>query len=186
MIMYSSGLYAELRERTGLDPGWRPVGGVRLATTPERVEELRRQSSAATTYGLDMALLGPAEAAGMLPLLDLSDVRAAGWLPGDGYLRPDALTGALAAGARALGVSFATRCRVTALEVTGGRVRAVVTDAGRIATDVVVNAAGAAAGHIGWLAGVAIPIVPIKHQYVVSGPLPPEAMAEAELEQIPT
>ena len=41
MIMYSSGLYAELRERTGLDPGWRGVGGLRLATTAERVEELR-------------------------------------------------------------------------------------------------------------------------------------------------
>ena len=55
--MYSSGLYAELRERTGLDPGWRGVGGLRLATTPERVEELRRQVSAATTYGLELDLL---------------------------------------------------------------------------------------------------------------------------------
>src|SRR5690349_24479769 len=63
MIMYSSGLYAELRSLTGLDPGWRGVGGLRLATTPERVEELRRQASAATTYGLAMDLLGPAEAA---------------------------------------------------------------------------------------------------------------------------
>jgi len=51
MIMYSSALYAELRDRTGLDPGWRGVGGLRLATTPERVEELHRQVSAATTYG---------------------------------------------------------------------------------------------------------------------------------------
>ena len=63
MIMYSSSLYAELRERTGLDPGWRGVGGLRLATTPERVEELRRQVSSATTYGLDMTLLTPAETA---------------------------------------------------------------------------------------------------------------------------
>ena len=171
MIMYSSSLYAELRQATGQDPGWRGVGGLRLATTPERVEELRRQSSAATTYGLEMALLDPAEARAMLPLLDVSDVRAAGWLPGDGYLRPEALAHALAEGARALGVAFATRTRVTGLDVSGGRVRAVVTDAGRITTEVVVNAAGAAAGHIGRLAGVAIPIVPIKHQYVVSGPL---------------
>src|SRR3954452_949753 len=69
MIMYSSSLYAELRERTGLDPGWRGVGGLRLATTRERVEELHRQVSAATTYGLSMALLTPAEAAERLPLL---------------------------------------------------------------------------------------------------------------------
>ncbi len=194
MIMYSSALYAELRQATGRDPGWRGVGGLRLATTPERVEELRRQSSAATTYGLEMALLDPAEAREMLPLLEVSDVRAAGWLPGDGYLRPDALAHALAEGASALGVVFATRTRVTGLDVSNGRVRAVVTDAGRITTEVVVNAAGAAAGHIGRLAGVAIPIVPIKHQYVVSGPLPtsdaPDGAADApavtEVELIPT
>src|SRR5262245_65982666 len=66
MIMYSSTLYAELRERTGLDPGWRGVGGLRLATTPERVDELRRQASAATTYGLEMHLVDAAETGKLL------------------------------------------------------------------------------------------------------------------------
>lgn len=181
MIMYSSGLYAELRDLTGLDPGWHPVGGLRLATTPERVEELRRQSSAAATYGLAMSLLSPAEAADLLPLLAVDDVLAAGWLPGDGFLRPEALTAALAAGARSLGVEFATGVRVTGIDVEQGRVRRVLTDAGPIETDVVVNAAGAAAGFVGRLAGVAIPVVPIKHQYVVTDP--PSGQS---LEQLPT
>jgi glycine cleavage system aminomethyltransferase T/glycine/D-amino acid oxidase-like deaminating enzyme len=171
MIMYSSSLYAELRERTGLDPGWRGVGGLRLATTREREEELLRQVSAATTYGLEMELLSPTEAHTLLPMLDVSDVRSAGWLPGDGYLRPEPLAAALAAGAHQLGVEFHTGVRVTGVEVERGRVRAVLTDRGRIATEVVVDAAGAAAGHVGRLAGVAVPIVPIKHQYVVSSPL---------------
>ncbi len=149
MIMYSSGLYAELADQTGLDPGWRGVGGMRLATTPSRVEELLRQASSATTYGLDLELLSPAALASRLPMLDVSDVRLAGWLPGDGYLRPDALAGALAAGARALGVTFATGTSVTGIEVVDGRVRAVQTPRGRIATEIVVNAAGAAAGHVG-------------------------------------
>src|SRR3954464_5677964 len=69
MIMYSSSLYAELQRSTGLDPGWRGVGGLRLATTPERVEELQRQASSATTYGLEMSLLSAREAAQALPLL---------------------------------------------------------------------------------------------------------------------
>ncbi|MFG2036852.1 FAD-dependent oxidoreductase [Dactylosporangium sp. NPDC048998] len=172
MIMYSSGLYAELRELTGLDPGWRGVGGLRLATTPERVEELRRQASSATTYGLDMALLGPAETLDRLPLLNVADVRLAGWLPGDGWLEPAALGAALAAGATRLGVRIVTGTRVTGIAVEGGRVRGVVTPDGPIAADVVVNAAGAAAGHVGRLAGVDLPIVPIKHQYVVTAPLP--------------
>ncbi|HEY6597261.1 MAG TPA: FAD-dependent oxidoreductase [Asanoa sp.] len=171
MIMYSSALYAELRSATGLDPGWRGVGGLRLATTPEREEELLRQVSSAETYGLDMDLLTAEQAAARVPVLDVTDVRAAGWLPGDGFLRPEALANALAAGARALGVEFATGTLVTGIEVDRGRVSAVVTDKGRIATEVVVDAAGAAAGHVARLAGVAVPIVPIKHQYVVSEPL---------------
>jgi glycine cleavage system aminomethyltransferase T/glycine/D-amino acid oxidase-like deaminating enzyme len=172
MIMYSSALYAELRDRTGLDPGWRGVGGLRLATTPERVEELRRQASAATTYALEMHLVDAAETANMLPLLAVDDVLCAGWLPGDGYLEPEPLANALAEGARSLGARIVTGARVTGVAVARGRVRAVVTDAGRIETEVVVDAAGAAAGHVGRLAGVDIPVVPIKHQYVVSRPVP--------------
>jgi glycine cleavage system aminomethyltransferase T/glycine/D-amino acid oxidase-like deaminating enzyme len=171
MIMYSSALYAEVRAATGLDPGWRGVGGLRLATTPEREEELLRQVSSAETYGLDMELLTAEEAAARVPVLDVTDVRAAGWLPGDGFLRPEALANALAAGARALGVEFATGTLVTGIEVDRGRVSAVVTDKGRIASEVVVDAGGAAAGHVARLAGVAVPIVPIKHQYAVSEPL---------------
>ncbi|WP_432836205.1 GcvT family protein [Dactylosporangium sp. CA-092794] len=181
MIMYSSGLYAELRELTGLDPGWRGVGGLRLATTPERVEELRRQASSATTYGLDMALLGPAETLDRLPMLNVADVRLSGWLPGDGWLEPAALADALAAGAARLGVRIVTGTRVTGVTVEGGRVRGVVTAAGPIAADVVVDAAGAAAGAVGRLAGVELPIVPIKHQYVVTAPL-----AETSTMDIPT
>jgi 4-methylaminobutanoate oxidase (formaldehyde-forming) len=172
MIMYSSGLYAELRTLTGLDPGWRGVGGLRLATTPARVEELRRQVSSATTYGLELDLLTPAETARRLPLLNVEDVLAAGWLPGDGWLEPAQLAAALAAGATALGVRIVTGVRVTGVETAGGRVSGVATTAGRIATEVVVNAAGAAAGRIGRLAGVDIPIVPIKHQYVVTDAIP--------------
>ena len=183
MIMYSSSLYAELRERTGLDPGWRGVGGLRLATTTPRVEELHRQVSSATTYGLEMALLSPAETAQMLPLLDVHDVLAAGWLPGDGYLRPDALAEALAAGAKAMGVEFVTGIAVTGVDVAGGRVRGVRTTAGPLRTDIVVNAAGAAAGHVGRLAGVDVPVVPIRHQYVVTGR---PARGAPDLEAIPT
>jgi len=172
MIMYSSSLYPELLSLTGLDPGWRGVGGLRLATTPERVEELRRQTGSAVTYGLEMELLDPAATRERLPLLNVDDVLAAGWLPGDGYLEPAPLARALAAGATALGARIVTGVRVTGLEVERDRIRAVVTDAGRIETEVVVDAAGAAAGHIGRMAGVDVPVVPIKHQYVVSDPLP--------------
>ncbi|MEA2275141.1 MAG: hypothetical protein QOC78_101 [Solirubrobacteraceae bacterium] len=173
MIMYSSGLYRELAEVTGRDPGWRGVGGLRLATTPERVEELRRQESSATTYGLELDLLTAEQTGERLPLLDVDDVLAAAWLPGDGYLDPELLALALAEGARRNGVTFHPHTRVTAIDVAHGRVTAVRTDRGTISTETVVNAAGAAAGLVGRMAGVAIPVVPMRHQYVVTEPLDP-------------
>ena len=173
MIMYSSALYRELREVTGRDPGWRGVGGLRIATTPERVEELQRQVSSAATYGLELELLSPAQARERFPLLSVEDVLAAAWLPGDGYLDPELLTRALADGASGMGVAFHPHTRVSGIDVRRGRVAAVRTERGTIATDTVVNAAGAAAGAIGKLAGATIPIVPIRHQYVVTEPLDP-------------
>ncbi|GGK53530.1 FAD-dependent oxidoreductase [Planomonospora parontospora subsp. parontospora] len=218
MIMYSAGLYPELAELTGLDPGWRGVGGLRLATTPERVEESLRLAGAAETYGLDVAVLSGAEAGERLPLLETADVRAALWLPGDGWLDPALLARALAAGAEKLGARILTGTEVTGFDIEDGEVTGVrlaraarpgagagtgagaetdvsagtaagartgagagadaeaETGAGAgteewsVRTGTVVIAAGAASGRLGRLAGVDIPVVPIKHQYVVTEP----------------
>ncbi|MGI5161646.1 GcvT family protein [Microbispora sp. CA-102843] len=177
MIMYSAGLYPELRELTGLDPGWHGVGGLRLATTPERMEELLRQAGAAETYGLDLELLDPRGTLDRLPLLEVGDVLGSLWLPGDGWLDPARLGHALAEGARKLGVRIFTGVEVTGIDVHEGRVTAVRLrgeDSGDdehvVRTETVVNAAGAAAGVVGRMAGADIPIVPIKHQYVVTPP----------------
>jgi len=178
MLMYSSQLYAELAS-TGHDPGWRRVGGLRLATTPERVQELRRQESAATTYGLELELLTGAQARERLPLLQTDDVLAAAWLPGDGYLEPASLALALAQAARELGVRFHEHTPVVGIDVDRGRVHAVRTEDHTILTDVVVNCAGAAAGVVGRLAGAAVPVVPMRHQYVVTAPLDPPVAPDA-------
>jgi 4-methylaminobutanoate oxidase (formaldehyde-forming) len=179
MIMYSTELYRELAEVSGLDPGWRRVGGLRIATTPERVEELGRHASVAATYGLELDLVSPEEARERLPLLAVEDVLAAAWLPGDGYLDPELLTRALAEGARGHGVEFCRHTRVTGIDVERGRVSGVQTDRGPIRAEVVVDAAGAAAGTVARLAGVAVPIVPMRHQYVVTEPLDPAVPADA-------
>ncbi|WP_066361112.1 GcvT family protein [Herbidospora mongoliensis] len=168
MIMYSAGLYPELRDLTGLDPGWHGVGGLRLATTPERHEELVRQAGAAETYGLDLELLTGAQAKERLPLLETDDVVSALWLPGDGWLDPARLAKALAEGARKLGVKIFTGVTVTGLDTVNGEITGVRLGDHVISTGTVVNAAGAASGVIGRMAGVDLPIVPIKHQYVVT------------------
>ena len=130
MIMYSSGLYSELEQETGRDPGWRGVGSLRVACTPERVQELDRLAGSATTFGLTMDVITPAEAHERLPLMNVDDVRAAAWLPGDGWLDPALLAQALAAGARAQGVAIHTGTRATGFDVRDGRVIGVHTDRG--------------------------------------------------------
>ena len=180
MIMYSTDLYRELGTETGLDPGWRGVGGLRVATTPERVEELHRQESSAATYGLELDLLSPAETADRLPLLETSDILASAWLPGDGYVDPELLAAALAEAARSRGAVLHTGTRVTGLSVTDGRVTGIETDRGAIAAETVVIAAGAA--NPAWSARWVEPQFRSSRytiKYVVTEPLNPPLSPEA-------
>ena len=175
MMMYGADLYRRLAAETGTDPGWHEVGSLRLASTPERLEELRRQAGWAKTFGLPLELIGTDEALDLFRgLFDPTGVLGAVWLPTDGHLNPSDLTMALAAGARARGVEIATMTRVTGIGVTGPtgrrRVTHVDTDHGRITCDYVVNAGGMYAHEIGRLAGVNVPLVPMAHQYAITRP----------------
>ncbi len=171
MMVDSVDTYRQLQAETEVDPGWREVGSLRLASSPERMEELRRQAGWAKAYGLEMALVSADEAQARFPLMSTEGVLGAAWLPTDGYLDPSGLTQALAAGARQRGVDIRTRTRVTAITVENGRVHGVETDAGPIQAEVVVNAAGMFAPEVGRLAGVAVPIIPFAHQYLVTEPV---------------
>ncbi|MGD9705103.1 MAG: FAD-dependent oxidoreductase [Acidimicrobiia bacterium] len=178
MMMYSAELYRRLGAETGQDVGWHEVGSLRLASSPERVEELRRQAGWAQTFGLPLEFVSTADAHERFHgLFDPTDVLGAVWLPTDGWLNPSDLTTALAAGARGGGAEIATSTRVTGIgvEERNGRRRVthVETDRGRITCDVVVNAGGMYAYEIGRLAGVNVPIVPMAHQYAITRPRRP-------------
>lgn len=170
MMMYGVELYRRLAAEPGSALAWREVGSLRLASSVERMEELDRQAAWARTFGLPMAIIGPAEAGARFPLMTLDGVRGAAWLPTDGWLDPSALTYALAAGARARGVSIRQGARVVGIEVEKGRVRGVTVEQdgqrGRIDAEVVVNAGGMYAPQIARLAGVSVPIIPMAHQYL--------------------
>jgi 4-methylaminobutanoate oxidase (formaldehyde-forming) len=170
MMMYSVELYRRLRAESEFDPGWTECGGIRLACTREREEELHRQVGWAKTFGLPLELLSPAEAQELFPLMSTDGVRAASFLPTDGYLDPSQLTYALADGARRGGCRIFTHSRVTGIGVERGRVTGVRTEWGDIEAEIVVNAGGMYAAEIGRLAGVRVPIVPFAHEYLVTQP----------------
>ena len=170
MMMASVDLYRTIGEEVGLETGWREVGSLRLASSPERLEEIARQAGWAKTFGLPLELISAAEAQALFPPMTTDGVLGAAYLPTDGYVDPSQLTFALAEGARRRGAEIATNTRVTAIPVERGRVTGVVTDKGEIEADVVVNAGGMFAAELGRLAGVTVPIVPMAHEYLVTRP----------------
>lgn len=168
LVSYLPALARVLQIETGCDAGWRPSGGLRLATTTTGVDDLRRQAYAAEEQGVVMELRTASSAAPLAPWLDLTDVQATGWLPGDGFVRPRDSVTALATAAEALGAKIRTGVRVTGFVMSGKRVTGVQTEEGAIACEAVVIACGAASSAVGHQAGAAVPVVPINHQYMVT------------------
>jgi glycine cleavage system aminomethyltransferase T/glycine/D-amino acid oxidase-like deaminating enzyme len=186
---HSAGLVGQLRSSVSLtrlmmdsvelyrtlDCGWVQCGGVRLACTPQREEEVLRQVAWARTFGLELELVSAEQARELFPLMSADGVRCGSYLASDGYLDPSLLTTALVDGARAGGCRVFTHTRVTGIDVdhragARPRVRGVQTEWGPVEAEVVVNAGGMFAAEIGRMAGIRVPIVPFAHEYLVTQP----------------
>ena len=142
MMMYSVELYRSL------DCGWVECGGLRLACSPERLEETRRQAGWASTFGLPLEMISASDAVEKFPLMVGDGVLGASWLGTDGYLDPSLLTYALVDGARRGGCTVCTHTRVTGFGVERGRVSRVDTDRGSIECEFVVNAGEIGRAHV--------------------------------------
>ena len=172
MMMHSTELYRRLAAETGVDPAWREVGSLRLASSPERLQELERLEGWGQTFGLPLRIVSTEEALERWPLFDPSGILGAAWLPTDGQIDPSNLAMAMAEGARRGGAEIRSHARVTGITVEHGRVRGVTTERdGPIDADTVVNAGGIYATQIGHLAGVEVAVVPFEHQYVLTEPI---------------
>lgn len=175
MNMYSVDLYRRL-QRSADPPGWVESGGIKLASSADRLVEIRRQVGWASTYGLPLHEISAAEAADRFPPLDTDGVVGAAYLESDGSVDPSQLCHSLAAGARRAGVRICQHTRVVAIdtvETSAGRaVSRVRTDRGDIECEVVVDAGGIYAAEIARMVGVRLPIVAMAHQYAVTDSLP--------------
>ncbi len=160
--------YQSLEAITGYATGWRGVGGLRVASSPGRWEELQRVYTQGKSFGFDIHLVSPAEAGELFPLLNTAGIYGATWTPSDGYVDPNQLTFSFIAGARAAGVRVVQNCRVTGIERAGRRVTAVQTEQGRIECDIAVNATGMWGAESARLAGVHLAVNAVEHQYVVT------------------
>lgn len=156
---YSIELYREL----GV---FETVGSLRFASSRTQLMELQRTASRARGIGLDVELVTPEEAARLMPAITTRSLHGAVWVPGDGHLDPHTATYALARAARSLGAKVMTGARVTGIERSGrGAIQAVLTEAGRIETEVVVIAGGIWAPQVAAMAGVFVVSTPVDHQH---------------------
>jgi 4-methylaminobutanoate oxidase (formaldehyde-forming) len=168
LLGHSVALYKTLEAETGLGTGWKMNGGMRLACNNERWTEVKRQATTAHSFGLEMHLLSPKEARDLWPLMQVDDVVGAAFLPTDGQANPSDITQALAKGARMAGVSIFEDTEVTDLDIDNGRIRAVLTDRGRIECEKVVVCAGQWTRAFAGRFGVNVPLVSVQHQYMIT------------------
>lgn len=171
LLKYSVECYRTLEEETGQATGWKMNGGLRLACNKERMTEIKRQATTAHSFGLEMHVLTPKEALDLWPIMDISDLVGAAFLPTDGQANPGDIALSLAKGARKLGVTILEDCAVTDILVDARRVKGLETSQGRIECEKIVNCAGQWAREIGALAGVNVPLVSVQHQYLVTEPI---------------
>ncbi|HZS33736.1 MAG TPA: FAD-dependent oxidoreductase [Methylomirabilota bacterium] len=155
----------------GEECGFRQVGSLKLALTEPRVKELEEHVAHAREWGLEVELISPAAARARVPLLDAAGVRAAAWIPGDGYVEPYTLAMAIARAARRLGVRFETERPVTAIRIERGAVRGVDTPAGPLDAPRVVVAAGPWVERVAEAVGLRVDTVPLRHQHWTTAPM---------------
>ena len=160
-------------QELGINVWLRRGGYLFLAHDAETLRRIEYGAELQKRHGLATRVIGPGEAGELVPQLDTSRFIAASWNPDDGVVFPWPFLWGYADGARKRGAQVETFTRATGIEVSEGRVRAVRTDRGRVATERVVIAAGAWSPAVARLAGVELPNVPYRHEIVSSEPLKP-------------
>ncbi len=164
------------------EPCFLQTGGLEVATTPERLAELRRRHGWVTAWGVEAHLLSPEESVEKFPLLDRDVVLGGLFVPTDGVAK--AVRGVEAQLRRAVGrggVRLLERHKVLDIRVEDGKVVAVVTDHGEIPADIVVCCAGIWGPRIAAMVGMTLPLTPLAHQLVWTGPIAPLAGRTEEM-----
>lgn len=181
---YTIRLYKELEEISGQSCGLHHVGGLTLASTPERMDFLRAERAKHRYMGLETEIVGPSEIPSISPITNIDGILGALYDPLDGHLDPSGTTHAYAKAARLQGAEIVLRTPITALNPRADGSWEVVTEQGNVIAEHVVNAAGLWAREVGEMAGVMLPLHPMEHQYLVTDDIPEIVSRNNELPHV--
>lgn len=171
MSLYSINFFKQFQQETGQDIGYRPHGYLFIATEQRHLDYLNANRQKQQACGLnDVETLTRGDILKILPQMRADDVVGGSFCRTDGFVDPYSMMTAFASRARALGVNLWLDTEVTGIDIESGRVSGVVTSRGRVATRAVVNAAGPWAGVVARLAGIDIPVTPLRRQLVHTQP----------------
>ena len=182
---YSVRFYKQLRDETGLDPGFSVVGNLRMAQSQDRMDEYMLYATTAETVGIPYEWLSPKDIRDRYPLVRSEDLLGAIYHPTDGYINPADVTQAMARGARQRGVDIHRRRQADSYEWTGAewivRGSVMVEQGGNLVpgqekfelrAEHVITATGNHAQRTAALLGIKMPAIPVEHQYIVTEPDP--------------
>ncbi len=181
---YTIRLYKELEEISGQSCGLHHVGGLTIATTPERMDHLRAERAKHRHMGLETEIVGPDEIARLSPITNTDGILGALYDPLDGHLDPSGTTRAYAIAARKGGAEIILHNRVVELNPRPDRHWDVVTEQGTMVAEIVVNAGGLWARELGEMVGVSLPVHAMEHQYLVTDDIPEVYEREGELPHV--
>ncbi|MFI2758577.1 NAD(P)/FAD-dependent oxidoreductase [Streptomyces echinatus] len=164
--------FGRFGQEVGQDIGLHRVGYLFLLSTPEQVASFEAGVRLQNTLGVPSRLITPREARDLSPLITTDGLLAAAYSPDDGHCTPEAVVHGYASAARAHGARILRHTEVTGIELDGDTITAVTTTSGRIETDTVICAAGAWSRAVGAMAGVELPVRPLRRQIAVTEPVP--------------
>ncbi|MFH1931090.1 MAG: FAD-binding oxidoreductase [Pseudomonadota bacterium] len=179
-------IFQNFEDEFGFNPEFRQEGYLFLATSQEELEFFKKNNELQTRLGVPSEILTREEIEKAWPFLKTDDVHGAAFCGTDGYLGPHEVTYAMFKGAKRYGVQVFQGNEVTSIEVKKNRVVSVTTCEGRVETPIVVNAAGPYARNVGKMAGVEIPVNPIRRQIHVTEPfekIPPSIPLTVDIGQ---
>jgi glycine cleavage system aminomethyltransferase T/glycine/D-amino acid oxidase-like deaminating enzyme len=167
---------------TGLDECFLQVGGLEVATTPERLADLHRRQGWAASWGIDASVVDADRCLELFPLLDRDQVLGGLHTPTDGVAKAVRAVAAQIERARQRGVTVLDRTEVLDVQVTGGRVTGVVTSAGSLSADIVVCCAGIWGPTVAGMVGMTLPLTPMAHQLAWTGRVAPLSGQTTEIQ----
>jgi sarcosine oxidase subunit beta len=162
--------FEHFEEEFGIDPEFRRIGYLFLATTEEEIEIFSQNIKLQKKFDIPVEFLSPKEIRVRWPYLRTDDLLGATFCPRDGYAGPNEVLSGFAIGTRRAGVKIYERTEVIQILYGKGKIEGVKVREREISTPLVVNAGGPHAASIGEMVGLHIPVKPIRRQIFVSAP----------------